>query len=306
MNYVLISPARNEETYIRKTLDSVCAQTHLPLRWVIVDDGSTDATAAIVREYAARHPWIELVQRPQHLDRSFAGKVHAFNAGFERVKDLPYEVVGNLDADLSFPPDYLEFLMARFAENPRLGVAGTPFTQDGGYDSAKDSFEGENYVAGGCQLFRAACFREIGGYTPVRGGGIDWMAVMSARMKGWKVRSFAEKRFHHYRALGTAEMNPLQAIYDYGRRAYTLGSSPIWHCVRVVYRMTRRPYLTGGVALFLGYFWAMVTRARRPVPPEMIRFYRREQMKRLRSIFSSLLHFRKVDGFHVEVEQRTA
>lgn len=299
MNYILISPARNEETYIRKTLDSMVAQTQPPLRWVIVDDGSSDRTAEIVREYTARHPWIQLAQRPPEVDRSFAGKVRAFNAGFEHVKDLPCDVIGNLDADLSFPPDYLAFLMARFAENPRLGVAGTPFTQDGGYDSAKDSFEGENYVAGGCQLFRVECFREIGGYVPVRGGGIDWIAVTTARMKGWLVRSFPERRFHHYRTLGTAQMNPLQAIFDYGRRAYTLGSSPIWHAFRALYRMTRRPYLLGGVSLFLGYAWAAVRRVKRNVPPEMIRFYRREQMARLRAILAAVITFRKVDGFRV-------
>ncbi len=120
------------------------------------------------RDYAARCPWIELVRRPQHADRSFAGKVHAFNAGLERVSSLDFEVIGNLDADLSFESDYLEFLIRKFSDDPKLGVAGTPFTEDGGYDTAKDSFEGENYVAGGCQLFRRKCFEEIGGYVPNR------------------------------------------------------------------------------------------------------------------------------------------
>lgn len=299
MNYVLISPARNEETYIRKSLDSMVAQTHRPLRYVVVDDGSTDRTAEIVREYTAKHPWIELVQRPPHADRSFAGKVHAFNAGYQLVKDLAFDVIGNLDADLSFPPDYLEFLMARFADDHRLGVAGTPFTQDNGYDSARDSFEGENYVAGGCQLFRAECFREIGGYIPIKGGGIDWIAVTSARMKGWTVRSFPEKRFHHYRTLGTAEMHPLQAISDYGRRAYTLGSSPVWHLTRVVYRMTKSPYIVGGLALLYGYTKAALFRVPRSVSAEMIMFYRREQMTRLRTILGHVIRGRKVDTFAI-------
>src|SRR5687768_3285338 len=166
MKYVLITPARNEETLIEKTFVSVCAQTSPPLRWVIVDDGSTDRTAEIVERYAKRFPWIELVRRPQHIDRSFAAKVHAFNAGFERVRSLQFDVIGNQDADISFEPDYMEFLMRKFGEDPRLGVAGTPFTEECGYDTAKDSFEGENYVAGGCQLFRYQCFTDIGGYLP--------------------------------------------------------------------------------------------------------------------------------------------
>src|SRR5580765_1945137 len=106
MKYVLITPARNEEAFIRKTLDSMIAQTLLPERWVIVDDGSTDRTAEIVEPYAKRHPWIEVVRRPKHLERSFAGKVHAFNAGLARVQALSFDVIGNLDADLSFDSNY--------------------------------------------------------------------------------------------------------------------------------------------------------------------------------------------------------
>jgi biofilm PGA synthesis N-glycosyltransferase PgaC len=302
MKYVLITPARNEERFIAKTLESMVAQTLPPERWVIVDDGSTDKTAEIVERYAGLFPWIELVRRPQHVDRSFAGKVHAFNAGLERVQPLEFEVIGNLDADLSFNPDYLEFLTAKFSEYPTLGVAGTPFTEDGGYDTAKDSFEGENYVAGGCQLFRRECFEEIGGYVPNRAGGVDWIAVMSARMKGWEVRSFSEKRFHHYRTLGTAQRGTFGANLDYGERAYYLGGSPIWHLFRVAYRMPRKPL--GSAGLLIGYCWAALRRIQRPVSREMIRFHRREQMKKLRAIFCTLLRFEKVDSFRVATERQ--
>lgn len=122
-SYVLITPARNEEAFIAKTIESVIDQTVLPMKWVIVDDGSTDKTPDIVSRYLARHPWIEMVQRPQRLDRSFAAKVQAFNAGFEKVKGLRYEIIGNLDADISFEKDHFEFLLGKFSENPRLGVA---------------------------------------------------------------------------------------------------------------------------------------------------------------------------------------
>ena len=299
MKYVLITPAHNEETFIEKTLDSMVAQTALPERWVIVDDGSEDRTADIVARYAQRCPWIELVQRPKSLDRSFAGKVHAFNAGLERVRSLEFDVIGNLDADLSFDPDYLSFLMQKFDQDPTLGVAGTPFTEDGGYDTARDSFEGENYVAGGCQLFRYRCFQEIGGYVANRAGGVDWIAVMSARMKGWKVQSFPEKRFHHYRSLGTAEAGLLGASFEYGERAYYLGGSPIWHLFRSLYRMTKKPLFTGGVLLMAGYVSAAVRRTPRPVSREMIRFHRREQMRKLRAILKATLRLKKVDSFRV-------
>ena len=237
MKYILITPARNEKTFIKRTLDSVITQTVLPERWIIVDDGSTDDTAEIVESYAKRHPWIELVRREQNRDRSFASKAHAVNNSLERANSLQFEIVGNLDADVSFAPDYMEFLMQRFSEDANLGVAGTPFTQDGNYDSSKDSFEGENYVSGPCQLFRRECFHEIGGYVPNRAGGLDWIAVMTARMKGWKVRSFSEKRFHHYRTLGTAEKGPVRALFSYGEKDYYLGGSPLWQLFRAAYRM---------------------------------------------------------------------
>jgi glycosyltransferase involved in cell wall biosynthesis len=298
MKYVLITPAHNEEAFIAKTLDSMVGQTLLPERWVIVDDGSTDETGEIVERYASRYPWIELVRLPQHRDRSFAGKVHAFNAGLERVQSLQLDVIGNLDADLSFKPDYLEFLMRKFSEDPKLGVAGTPFIEDG-YDSARDSFEGENHVAGGCQLFTRQCFQDVGGYIPNRAGGIDWIAVTTARMKGWKTRSFPEKRFHHYRTLGTAGRSNAAASFSYGEKDYYLGGSPIWELFRVAYRMTKQPVIIDGLALLSGYCWAALRRMKRPVTPELMRFHRREQMKKLRAIFRTLLRFRKVDSFRL-------
>lgn len=295
MKYVLVTPARNEEVFIRKTLDSVVSQSLPPVRWVIVDDGSTDRTGEIVAEYVARFPWIELVQRPQRSERSFSGKVHAFNAGFERLAALDYDVVGNLDGDLSFPPDYLEYLMQKFAADPRLGVAGTPFTENG-YDSAHDSFEGENHVAGGCQLFRRKCFEGIGGYVPNREGGIDWIAVTTARMKGWRTRSFKEMRFIHYRPLGTAERSPFAAMYSYGEKDYYLGNSPVWQLCRIAYRVVKNPFSGSGLALFLGYCSAAIRRIPRAVSPELMRFHRREQMQKLRAILGSLLRIRRADN----------
>jgi glycosyltransferase involved in cell wall biosynthesis len=303
LKYVVITPAHNEEAFIEKTLDSMSAQTLLPEQWIIVDDGSSDRTAEIIQRYTRRFSWIQLVQRPPHLDRSFAGKVHAFNVGLEQVQSLPFEVIGNLDADLSFEADYLEFLLRKFAEDPQLGVAGTPFIEDGGYDSARDSFEGENHVAGGCQLFRRQCFEEVGGYIPNRAGGIDWVAVTTARMRGWKTRSFPEKRFHHYRTLGTAGKGPLRALFSYGEKDYYLGGSPIWQLFRVAYRMTKKPVLLGGLALLSGYIWAALRRSHRVASPELMRFHRHEQMKKLRAIFSTILRFQKLNSFRLTAPQ---
>jgi glycosyltransferase involved in cell wall biosynthesis len=303
MNYILIAPARNEEAFIGSTIQSVISQTLLPERLVIVDDGSTDRTPEIVEGYAKQYPWIELVRRPQRLDRSFAGKVHAFNAGLELVNLLDIDVIGNLDSDVSFEADYLAFLMQKFSEDPNLGVAGTPFVEEG-YDSGRDSFEGENHVAGACQLFRRQCFQEVGGFIPNRAGGVDWIAVTTARMKGWKTRSFPEKRIHHHRPIGTAEKGEVAAMFAHGQKDYYLGGSPIWQIFRVAYRITKKPVLTGGLALFFGYFWAALRRMKRPVSAELMRFHRREQMKKLKAVFRTLLRLKKVDNFSVEMAQQ--
>jgi glycosyltransferase involved in cell wall biosynthesis len=175
MKYILITSARNEQAFIGRTLDSVISQTVLPERWVIIDDGSADRTAEIVGRYVKRFSWITLIHRPKREGRNFAAKADAVNAALAQLKDVEFEILGNLDADVSFGPDYMEFLLQKLSANPRLGVAGTPFTQEGNYDSTRDSFEGENYVAGPCQLFRCQCFRDVGGYVESRAGGVDWI-----------------------------------------------------------------------------------------------------------------------------------
>jgi len=305
MKYVLITAARNESAYIEHTLRSVVAQTHRPERWVIVDDGSTDETPQIVGRFAKDNPWIELVRRPQRADRSFAGKAHAVNAGLERVKDLPFEVMGNLDADVSFEPDYMAFVVGKFEGDPKLGVAGTPFTEAGGYDSARDSFEGQNYVAGPCQLFRFTCWQDIGGYVANKAGGVDWIAVMTARMKGWTVMSYPEKRFHHHRSMGTAQRSWLASSFSYGEKDYYLGGGPLWQLFRCAYRMGKRPYILSGLALLSGYFSAALRRTPRAVSPELMSFHRAEQMRKLKAVLRSLMRMKKVDNFALATDQET-
>jgi len=294
--YALITPARNEGAFIESVIESVIHQMVLPTKWVIVDDGSEDDTAAIVSRYLERYPWIELVQMPQ---RSFAAKVGAFNAGYEKLRDVDYEILGNLDADITFTADYIELLLSKFQEDPDLGVAGTVFEEEG-YSSERQSFEGQNHVAGGCQMFRRSCFEAVGGFIPNTAGGVDWMAVTSARMMGWKTRSFRERSFFHHRHLGTAGRSAFAAIFSYGEKDYYLGGHPIWELFRVGYRATKKPYIVNGLALGLGYCWALVRRTPRPVSLELMRFHREEQMAKLKAILKNLARFKHIDSFNVE------
>lgn len=288
MKYVLVTPARDEEAFISKTLESVCAQTILPVRWIVVDDGSTDRTADMVVDYAHRFPWIELLRRPPRADRSFAAKAQAFHAGFQRLQSLHFDVIGNLDADISFEPDYFEFLLAKFRECPRLGMAGTAMWE-ARFHALRDSFYNENDVPGNCQLFRLACFQDIGGYTPIKWGGIDWVAVRTARLKGWQTRAFTEKLFYHHRPMGTAAGSILKARFDYGRKDYFLGNHPLWQVCRVTHQVLKRPYVVGGLALLSGYLYSFASRMDRPVTPELVRFHRQEQLLRLRQLLTRFL-----------------
>jgi biofilm PGA synthesis N-glycosyltransferase PgaC len=282
--YVLITPARNEAQVIELTIKSVISQTVRPLKWVIVSDGSTDGTADIVSKYAAEYPWIELVRMPERRERHFAGKVHAFNAGYGRVGDLEYQVIGNLDGDISFHEDYFSFLLGKLAEDSTLGLVGTPF-KDRFVQPYDYRFVGIEHVSGACQLFRRACFEEIGGYTAVKDGGVDLIAVTTARMKGWKTRTFTDKVCEHHRAMGTAQHGVLRASFKTGVKDYALGTHPIWESLRVVYQMKNPPLILRGVSLGAGYVWALARRVERPVSREFVAFRRREQMHRLKTLW---------------------
>jgi glycosyltransferase involved in cell wall biosynthesis len=281
--YVLVTPARNEAAYIEKTIQSVIAQTILPKRWVILSDGSTDGTDDIVRRYLDARSWMELIRLDEHRERSFAGKVRAFSAGYDRVRSLPFDVIGNLDADISFGDDYFEYLLHQFEAIPNLGVAGTHYVE-GDFHSYEDSYIDINHVNGGCQLFRRACFEAIGGYVPIKGGGIDWVAVTTARMQGWTTRSFSDRTFHHHRKIGTAGSSELRSRFHYGKKDYFLGGHPLWQLFRSAFQMTKKPYLLGGLCLLSGYVWCWATRYRRPVSAELMQFHRNEQLDRLRGL----------------------
>lgn len=282
LSYVLITPARNEEDYIELTIQSMIVQTHLPLKWFIISDGSTDGTDSIVKKYLSDYSWIEFVRMPEREERHFAGKVMAFNVGYERVVSLDYDIIGNLDADISFDKEYFSFLLSKFAENEKLGVAGTPFIENGMHYNFK--FASTDHVSGGCQLFRRQCFEEIGGYVPIKGGGVDWIAVTTARMKRWETRTFLENTCKHHRKIGTGSNSITTALFKYGQKNYFLGGHPLWHYFRSIYQLKNKPYILGGILLMSGYVWAWLSRMKRPISRELMEFYRAEQMRRLKII----------------------
>ena len=287
--YVAVTPARNEARFIELTIESMIAQSVLPGRWVIVSDGSTDGTDAIVLRYAAVHPWIELVRLPDRRERDFAGKAYAFNEGYARIRALDYDIIVSLDADTSFPSDYFEFLIGKLAADPGLGLAGTPFKEPSGamYDYRFTSID---HVSGACQVFRRECFESIGGYRPIKGGGIDLVAVVTARMNGWRTRTFTERSCMHHRAMNSALNRGLKLKLKLGEKDYRLGGHPLWELFRCMYQMTRRPWVIGGLLTLAGYSLALITRRPRSVSAEFARFHGKEQVHRLKEFPASLVH----------------
>lgn len=296
--YVLVTPAHNEAGFIDKTIESMIRQTLPPVKWVIVDDGSTDSTPAIVSRYLVKYPWIEMVQMPPRRDRSFSGKVKAFDAGYQRVKEVQHEIIGNLDADIAFENDHFEFLVRKFSEDAGLGVVGCVFREEG-YSTIRDSFGGHEPASGQCQLFRRQCWEQIGGYKLLHGGGEDWMAATTARMMGWKTKSFREKCSIHLRPTGTAQGRILSVAFSYGQQDYYVGGHPLWELFRTAYHITKRPYVVKGLALGLGYYCALLRRRPRSVSRELMAFHRKEQMTKLKIILKCLLTFKPVDNFSV-------
>jgi len=282
-SYVIITPARNEGQYIELTIKSVVAQTARPLRWVIVSDGSTDETDNIVGRSAAQHPWIELLRMPERRERHFAGKVQAFNAGLARVAGSSFDVLVNLDGDISFEEGYFSFLLQKLAEDPGLGLVSGRLVDAGSNQNCYDyKYTGIEHVSGACQVFRRDCFEAIGGYRPIKTGGIDLLAVLSARAKGWRTRTFAEKAYLHHRPMGAAHREGLRERLYTGRKDYLLGSHPLWELFRSIYQMTKRPFVIGGACIFLGYCWMFLRGAERTIPEDLIGFRRKEQIQRLR------------------------
>jgi len=285
-SYVLVTPARNEEAFIERTLQAVIAQTLLPRRWVIVSDGSIDRTDAIINRYARQHAFIQLVRIPGQERRTFSSKVYAFNAGYECLQGEEYAFVGILDADVSVAPDYYERVLNIFQQNDRLGIAGGVK-----HEWSSSKFQpvlcSKNSVGGPFQLFRRACFEEIGGFLPIEGGGEDAVAEIMARMRGWEVASFSELTVFHHRRTGKATGRVLHMAFHEGIKCFLLGYHPLFQTVKSLYRIKEKPYFVGSVLLMTGYLVAAMRRYKKAMPDEVVSYLRSEQLARLWSLFST-------------------
>jgi len=282
-SYVLVTAARNEEAYIERTIQSVVAQTVLPLRWVIVSDGSTDRTDEIVKRYADRYDYIEYLRLESNAKRDFASQVYGQHAGAERLRSLDYELIGMLDADITVEPDYYERILREFRRDPELGLAGGVL-----FDLRRGKWVRQRVtlslnVSGPVQMFRRECFEAIGGYVPLEKGGQDAVAEVMVRMHGWQVRSFDDIQVLHYRPTGTEGRSMYRAQFLSGSEEYLLGYHPLFLAAKCLRRVGEKPYVLGSLLRLCGYCCSWWQQEQRRVTPEFIAYLRREQMQRIRN-----------------------
>jgi glycosyltransferase involved in cell wall biosynthesis len=278
--FVVITPTRDEERTIEATIRSMVAQRARPLRWVIVDDGSTDRTPELIEKHLPNHPWIERVTRANRGHRALGGGVvDAFDCGLERVRDLDWDFVVKLDADLEFGPDYFANLLRRFAENPRLGMAsGKTFLERDGKRTIE--YCHDEHVRGPAKMYRREVFEAIGGLEAVRGW--DMIDETRAQMLGWETRSFVEEEITHLRPIDGRQTHVVRSRYEMGKLYWFLGYHWTYHLVRCTRSALQDfPLGIGGAALLAGYAVAALSGAKR-YDPEYVAFVQRKQLERIR------------------------
>lgn len=278
-SYCLISPCRDEEAYARRTLDSVTSQSEPPALWVIVDDGSTDNTPAILEEYERKYTYIRVVRRADRGDRRVGpGVIDAFYTGYETINPAEYEYVCKLDLDLDLPPFYFATLMDRMDANPRIGTcSGKPYFEHKG--KLVSELCGDENSVGMTKFYRRRCFDQVGGFVrEVMWDGIDGHRC---RMLGWVAVSWddPELRFVHLRPMGTSHKGWWTGRARHGFGQYFMGTGHGYMTATAVYRMARPPLFVGGLAMLCGYYASFLSRRPRYNDPEFRMFLRRYQRR---------------------------
>jgi biofilm PGA synthesis N-glycosyltransferase PgaC len=263
-NYVLISPVRNEEKYIQKAIDSMVSQTVRPQEYLIIDDGSTDNTATIIKEAASKHSWIHYEYRADRGERKVGpGVIEAFYDGFNKLRTQNYEYIGKVDGDLSIGPKYFETLFEKFDQDLALGAAsGKLFLE---LDSGKLVAErhSDEMVVGGMQFYRRKCFESIGGF--VRQVMWDGIAYHRSRMDGWRTQSFhgPDLIIRDHRIMGSSDKSIFHGRLRWGWGQYFMGTHPLYILAVALYRMLERPFFLGGLLILIGYVKGWVIGSKR-------------------------------------------
>jgi glycosyltransferase involved in cell wall biosynthesis len=280
--YVVISPCRNEAAYMRRTLDSMVAQSEPPALWVIVDDGSTDETPDILAEYAGKHDWITVLPKPDRGHRAVGpGVIEAFYFGLDTVAMDDFAYLCKLDLDLDLPPRYFETLMNRMEADPRIGTcSGKAYFRNPQGELQSENI-GDEMSLGMTKFYAVDCFEQIGGFVrEVMWDGID---CHKARQKGWTPVSWddEELRFEHLRPMGSSQQSIFTGRRRHGFGQYYMGTHPLFIIASALNKMRQPPYVLGGLAMLQGYFGAALRRVDRHGDSDLVRFIRNYQKRAL-------------------------
>ncbi|MBK8814684.1 MAG: glycosyltransferase [Methylococcaceae bacterium] len=279
--YALLTAAKNEEKDISHAIQSVIQQTIRPVAWFIVDDGSIDHTAEIIRQYAAHHSFIRLITREGGQTRSFGSKDKAINMAYELAKELSFSYIGVQDADIAVTrADYYEQVMTAFSSEPRLGIAGGYIYERKGENWLPRFANSPDSVAGGVQMFRRACFEQIGGYIPLPFGGEDWLAQIDALRTGWKVYALPELPAYHYRPTSSAG-GRIRGLFRLGMMDASFGSHPLFELFKCAKRFGERPWILSSSVRLSGYVWWNLSRRRPLLHADKVAFLRDQQLKKV-------------------------
>jgi biofilm PGA synthesis N-glycosyltransferase PgaC len=279
-DYIIISPVRNEAEYIQRTIEAVLSQTILPKQWIIVNDGSTDATGPIIDEAAKRYSWIKAVHREDRGIRVAGGGVmEAFYTGFKLVTHEQWQYLVKLDGDVTFEPDYFGRCLTQFAQEPRLGIAGGLVCAaiDGAL-RPESEVDPVFHVRGATKIYRSECWRDIGGLAPAVGW--DTIDELKANMLGWSTRTFPDIKILHHRPTGAAYGVWANWLKN-GRANYAAGYDFVFMVLKCISRFFRKPYGVAALGLWAGFCSGYVNRIWRVDDPALIRYVRTQQMHRL-------------------------
>ncbi|HEX3660847.1 MAG TPA: glycosyltransferase family A protein [Acidobacteriaceae bacterium] len=278
IKYVIISPVRDEEANLARTIDSVVAQSIRPWEWVIVDDGSSDRTAEIADTYARQHNWIKVCRRQNRgFRKAGGGVVDAFNDGYRMLETKDWDFIVKLDGDLSFNPEYFQSCLRVFEEDKKLGIAGGTI-----YNVIKGQAILEAcpvfHVRGATKIYRRECWDAIGGFWPAPGW--DTMDEVKAQMLGWSTRTLAELQVLHHRPTGKND-GTWGAGFKNGRANYICGYHPLFMVLKCAKRLREKPYVIQSAALFCGFISGYLKGIPQVDDRPTIQYLRRQQMGRL-------------------------
>ncbi len=283
MKHVIVMPAHNEAAYIRRTLQSLVDQTERPDRLIVVDDGSTDATPEIVRQFMDAHDWITMVPGNTGGGRRYR-VVEVFNQGYLRLRDETFTYVSKIDADLVFPRHYFRTLFDVMDADPTIGAAGGILHEVTAGGRSIRLRMPDNHVPGPIKTIRRTVFDAMGGFVPMLGW--DIVDLVQIRTLGYRTVCLQQLSVLHLRRTAAAT-GILRGNVRMGHGAYVIGTHPLFALGRSLYRMFEPPYVLAGAALGYGYFRSWFRRAEQISDAELIRALRAEQIHRL-------FHFNKL------------